>query len=259
MLDILLVNGTVITVDGENRVFERGYVAVKDGLIAGVGSMEELDTSALPEANRVMDMAGHAVLPGLVDAHGHGGHCLLKTLGEHYDDEWNEMAVHAYYRCTDTDFWYNEGALAAAERIKFGTTPAVSMVGSDPKIDSVAAVDANLAASCVVQYDIPCKRLPTTLRYQVDSPLLGVMFSPQYGQSYYEIFSLGHSEGTLLLTSLHRQPSLRHWLTADMQFRPFTLRMGYMADMQQSRVNGLRSHDYSHSFLIGFVREFTFQ
>ena len=122
-----------------------------------------------------------------------------------------------------------------------------------------AKLYANLAASCVVQYDIPCKRLPTTLRYQVDSPLLGVMFSPQYGQSYYEIFSLGHSEGTLLLTSLHRQPSLRHWLTADMQFRPFTLRMGYMADMQQSRVNGLRSHDYSHSFLIGFVREFTFQ
>ena len=150
MLDVLLVNGAVITVDGENRVFERGYVAVKDGLIAGVGSMEELESDGMPEAKRVMDMNGHAVLPGLVDAHGHGGHCLLKTLGEHYDDEWNEMAVHAYYRCTDTDFWYNEGALAAAERIKFGTTTAVSMVGSDPKIDSVAAVDANLAASSAV-------------------------------------------------------------------------------------------------------------
>ncbi len=151
MLDILIINGTVITVDQDNRVIDRGYIAVKDGVIAAIGEMDELEgAGGLPEAARVMDMKGHAVLPGLIDAHGHGGHCLIKTLGEHYDAEWDEMSVQAYYCCTDTEFWYNEAALAAAERVKFGTTTAVSMIGSQPKIDSVEAVDAHLAASSAV-------------------------------------------------------------------------------------------------------------
>lgn len=116
-----------------------------------------------------------------------------------------------------------------------------------------ARLYANLAASGMAQYHLPWKCCPLTFRYQVDLPFLGVMFSPQYGQSYYEIFSLGHSDGTVVFTSFHRQPTLRHWFTADLQFRRFTLRLGYMADMQQARVNALRSHDYSHTFMIGLV------
>lgn len=118
-----------------------------------------------------------------------------------------------------------------------------------------AKLYANLAASSMAVYHIPWKRMPVTLRYQVDTPLLGLMFSPTYGQSYYEIFSLGHTDGIVHFTSLHNQPSLRHWLTADLAFRPFTLRLGYMADMQQSRVGGLRTHDYSHSFMVGLVKK----
>lgn len=118
-----------------------------------------------------------------------------------------------------------------------------------------AKLYANLAASGMAVYHIPWKRMPVTLRYQVDTPLLGLMFSPTYGQSYYEIFSLGHTDGIVHFTSLHNQPSLRHWLTADLAFRPFTLRLGYMADMQQSRVGELRTHDYSHSFMVGLVKK----
>lgn len=117
-----------------------------------------------------------------------------------------------------------------------------------------ARLYANLAASGMACYHLPFQRLPVSLRYQVDAPLVGVMFSPQYGQSYYEIFSLGHADGVVHFTSLGNQPSLRHWFTVDAQFRRFTLRVGYLADMQQARVGGLRSHDYSHSFLIGLVK-----
>ncbi|MEI3147124.1 MAG: hypothetical protein V8T10_03865 [Merdibacter sp.] len=38
------------------------------------------------------------------------------------------MAEYIYYFCTDREFWRSEGALAAAERIKFGTTTAVSIM-----------------------------------------------------------------------------------------------------------------------------------
>lgn len=146
--DLLLINGTIITVDDENRVIPDGYIAVKNQCIAAIGEMKELQ--GVSDAERVMDMQGHAILPGLIDAHGHGGHCLIRTLGEHYDAQWDAMAEHIYYFCVDEDFWYNEAMLAASERIKFGTTTAVSMIGSTPRVDSIEAVEANLAGSAEV-------------------------------------------------------------------------------------------------------------
>ena len=86
-------------------------------------SQEELG-GELPQARQHISMEGHVLLPGLVDGHGHGGHCLVRTLGEHLED-WEDMAQEIYYCCTDEEFWYAEGALAAAERLKFGTTTAV--------------------------------------------------------------------------------------------------------------------------------------
>lgn len=148
MFDLLLTNGTIITVDKDNRVIMDGYIAIKDGMIAEIGHMAELKD--FPATGRIMDMKGHAVLPGLIDAHGHGGHCLIRTLGEFYDAEWDAMAEHIYFNCTDREFWYNEAVLAAAERLKFGTTTAVSMIGSTPRVDSIEAVEANLAGSSAV-------------------------------------------------------------------------------------------------------------
>ena len=102
MWDLLLTNGIVITVDESHRIYDKGYVAVEGNSIAALGPMEQLPQDAT--AARVMDCSGHAILPGLVDAHGHGGHCLIKTLGEHLDDGWEAMAEEIYYRCTDGGF-----------------------------------------------------------------------------------------------------------------------------------------------------------
>ena len=110
MWDLLLKNGIVITMDGERRIYDRGYVAVEGDTIAAVGPMEQLPLQA--QAAREIDCSGHAVLPGLVDGHGHGGHCLTRTLGEHLDEDWEPMAQEIYYRCVDREFWRAEGAWA---------------------------------------------------------------------------------------------------------------------------------------------------
>ena len=113
----------------------------------------------------------------------------------------------------------------------------------------------NLTASAMAIYKFHIKELPFTVRYQVNVPFMGVMFSPNYQQSYYEIFTLGNHHGVVNFTSVHNQPSMRQLLTLDIPVSRTTLRIGYMGDFQQSKVNDIRCHTYSHAFMIGFVKE----
>lgn len=115
----------------------------------------------------------------------------------------------------------------------------------------------NLAASGMAVWKLRVANRPVTLRYQVNLPLAGVMFMPNYGQSYYEIFTLGHRDGVVNFTSLHNQPSMRQMLTADFTVGGRAgIRLAYLWDAQQSNVNGIKTHTYSHVFMAGFVKEF---
>lgn len=114
----------------------------------------------------------------------------------------------------------------------------------------------NLAASGMAIWKLRIRQYPITLRYQLNLPVMGVMFSPNYGQSYYEIFTLGNADGVVRFTSLHNQPSLRQMLTADFPVGRARMRLAYLCDLQQSHVNDIKTHAYSHVFMVGFVKEF---
>jgi len=113
----------------------------------------------------------------------------------------------------------------------------------------------NLDASGMAIWNIRIKTYPVTLRYQMNLPVVGVMFSPHYGQSYYEIFTLNNKSGVVKLTSLHNQPSLRQLFTVDFPVGQVKMRLAYIWDAQQSKVNGIKTHIYSHVFMVGFVKE----
>lgn len=113
----------------------------------------------------------------------------------------------------------------------------------------------NLDASAMAIWHTRIKNYPLTFRYQINVPMVGVMFSPHYGQSYYEIFTLGNSHGVIQFTSLHNQPSMRQMLSIDFPIRYAKLRFSYLADLQQSDVNNIKTHTYSHVFMMGFVKD----
>lgn len=115
----------------------------------------------------------------------------------------------------------------------------------------------SIDASAMLIYKFKIVRYPMVVRYQANLPFAGVMFSPEYGQSYYEIFSLKHGGRNVLFTSFHNAPSLRQMLTLDFPVGKTILRAGYLCDIQQAKVNNLKSHFYSHNFMIGFVRNFS--
>ena len=114
----------------------------------------------------------------------------------------------------------------------------------------------NMAASGIAFYRFTIKGYPMMLRYQANIPLLGCMFSPEYGQPYYEMTLSNDWGKNICFTSLHNQPSIRQFLTLDFPIKSTNLRIGYVCDIQQAKVNDLKSHAWSHSFMIGFVKNF---
>ena len=97
--------------------------------------------------------------------------------------------------------------------------------------------------------------LPMKVRLQTDIPLLGVAFGPDYGQSYYEIFSLGHYDHNVCFTHPLNAPSAHVLFTLQVPMgRRAVLSVGYDGDIRQSHVNHLKRHHWSHRFVIGYVR-----
>jgi 5-methylthioadenosine/S-adenosylhomocysteine deaminase len=62
-----LLEGIVITVDPERRVFTNGYVAVKDGKIVDVGAASDNNWTATKETVK----GEYVIMPGLVNTHAH--------------------------------------------------------------------------------------------------------------------------------------------------------------------------------------------
>ena len=111
----------------------------------------------------------------------------------------------------------------------------------------------NLSASAIGKYSFALLNIPMSIRLQTDIPLLGTAFAPDYGQSYYEIFYLGHSEGCVHYTSLHNNPSLRTDLSCDMQFRSCALRFTWLQDFYYWHLGGQQYRMNTHSLMVGYV------
>jgi predicted amidohydrolase YtcJ len=67
-VDLILINGTVITVDSSDSIAPA--IAVANGTIAAVGSDAQVRAPAGPRT-RVLDLRGRTVTPGLIDSHVH--------------------------------------------------------------------------------------------------------------------------------------------------------------------------------------------
>ena len=95
------------------------------------------------------------------------------------------------------------------------------------------------------------------IRLQLDASLVGAAFSPEYGESYYEIFGLGNYDNTIKLTHPGNAFSWRATIAVDMPLgkkKRNTLRISYILENYQSELNGLHN-DISYSLLsFGFVK-----
>lgn len=113
-----------------------------------------------------------------------------------------------------------------------------------------------LAPSASASYDFSAFGKNLSVEYGVQIPIVGVMFAPHYGQSYYEIFSRGNYDHNVVLSHPFNAPTLRHALSLQLHLKKMSLRLGYLGDYQQADVNNLKYHNYSHLVVFGITRRF---
>ena len=120
-----------------------------------------------------------------------------------------------------------------------------------------ARLAMDLNASGQAQYRFRFLHRNMKIRYQMDFLLAGMVFSPEYGQSYYEIFSLGQKKHNVCFNSPFSAVTLNQLLTLDIPIGASQLRFGLEHIMRQTHVNELKTHDWTWLFLIGYVRQFS--
>uniref|UniRef100_UPI001F011ACE 8-oxoguanine deaminase n=1 Tax=Falsiroseomonas oryziterrae TaxID=2911368 RepID=UPI001F011ACE len=123
MPDLLLRNAeVVVTMDATRREIRGGWVHVLDGRIAALGGPAD----PVPPAAETIDLAGHVLLPGLVNTHHHMYQTLTRALPAAQDAElfdWLGALYPVWARMTP-EMLRIAVATAAAELVLSGCTTA---------------------------------------------------------------------------------------------------------------------------------------
>lgn len=140
-MSTLFTHATIITMDPARRILEDAALRVEDDRITAIGSALQ---PTLGE--RVIDCRGKLLLPGLIDAHGHAGHCLIRGIGADTSPLWMKIVTPIYWHQTTRDFWAAEGMVSGLERLRAGVTTGVSIISSMPRSDDPAFAEAHAHA-----------------------------------------------------------------------------------------------------------------
>jgi len=81
MADLLLTNGTVVTMNPDRELVTDGAVVVEDDEIVDVGATDRIEADY--DAAERIDASGHALLPGFISTHVHVSGVLLRGLGNY--------------------------------------------------------------------------------------------------------------------------------------------------------------------------------
>lgn len=124
---LLLEADWIVPVAPRGVVHERFSLAICDGRIEDLGPRESMRVR-YPRHGRI-ELPGHALMPGLVNAHGHMAMTLLRGLAEDLPlDTWLKDHIWPIEaRCMSEAFVADGTALAAVEMLETGTTTASDM------------------------------------------------------------------------------------------------------------------------------------
>jgi len=141
--DVLVTNGTVLTLDAADTILTSGTVAVAKDTITAVGPAEDFFNWS---ASEVVDARGGIIMPGLINSHTHAAMTCFRGLA---DDlplmTWLNGHIFPAEAKLDDPMVYSGTLLACAEMIMSGTTCFCDMYLFEDAV-ARAASDAGMRA-----------------------------------------------------------------------------------------------------------------
>jgi len=184
-VDIIIKNGTILTLDSENSIFENGFLCIRGDSISEIGT----GNPALSKAEKIIDAEGGLIIPGLVNCHTHAAMSLFRGLA---DDlplmEWLNNYIFPAESKMDGEFVYTGTMLALAEMIMSGTTTFCDMYLFEEEVAKAARKAGVRSLVGEVLYDFPSpnygpvekglKYTESLIQKWRDDPLVSIAVEP---------------------------------------------------------------------------------
>ena len=121
-VDILIVGGTIVTMNAERTVIENGAIAITNGKIDLIGTRGIVERNSRPK--RVINATGKVIIPGLINTHTHAAMSLFRGISDDLDlNDWLTKFIFPAEAKNVTEPFVRAGTrLALAEMIRGGTT-----------------------------------------------------------------------------------------------------------------------------------------
>ena len=120
--DLLVLGGTIVTMDQTRRIIEDGGIAISNGRIVAVGSRADIEPRYT--SRQRVNATGKVVTPGLINGHTHVPMVLFRGLADDLDlQEWLTKYIFPAEAKNVTEEFVRVGTrLGLAEMIRGGTT-----------------------------------------------------------------------------------------------------------------------------------------
>ena len=137
-----------------------------------------------------------------------------------------------------------------------GNAGALMAVKSNERnVNNPVNVDAalDLGFSGIANYDFSLWRKRFTLSFQLEFPLLGMMYVPMQGASYYEMFTGGDLSNTLHLSSLHNRLARTSGLKLEIPTKNSTWHVGISTSKLKYEANDMFFKQNNYNFNVGYT------
>lgn len=161
-VDLIINNGTVVTMDASKRVIENGAIAVTKNKIVAVGKSPEI--LGKYSSKQIINAKDKFVIPGLINTHTHVPMTLLRGIGGDLDlNDWLTKYIFPAEAKNVNDAFVRAGTrLGLAEMIRGGTTTYCDMYYFEDAVadETFKAGVRGVLGETVIQFPVADNKTP---------------------------------------------------------------------------------------------------
>lgn len=131
----------------------------------------------------------------------------------------------------------------------------MAVKSNERNVNNPVNVDAalDLGFSGIANYGFSLWRKKFTLSFQLEFPLLGMMYVPMQGASYYEMFTGGDLSNTLHFSSFHNRLARTGGLKLEIPAKNSTLHVGVSTTTLKYEANDMFFKQNNYNFNVGYT------